>query len=209
MLTTLLTDMEPAMTLDELLLDVRACTHCQEHLPLGPKPILKLHEHVPLLLASQAPGTKAHQSGIPWDDLSGIRLREWLGMEDDFFFDRRNVGILPMGFCYPGKGGRGDLPPRPECASLWHQRILAKLTHVRLILTIGQYAQKYYLGKKRKRNLTETVRNWKEYYEENNIIPLPHPSPINIMWRRKNPWFESEVIPEVRQKVWEVFIEET
>lgn len=195
-------------TLAQLLTDIRSCRHCEEHLPLGPNPVIKVQEKVPLLLASQAPGTKVHESGIPWDDLSGRRLREWLGMEDAFFYDAKNVGVLPMGFCYPGKGVRGDLPPRPECATLWHKRVLSKLTHVKLTLTIGLHAQKYYLGRKRKKTLAETVKHWREYYERDRIIPLPHPSPRNIMWRRKNAWFEAEVVPAMRAKVWEVFREE-
>lgn len=187
--------------LQSLLTEIRACTYCAENLPLGPRPILSAGKDARILLVGQAPGTRVHATGIPWNDPSGIRLREWLDMEDEIFYDENRLAIVPMGFCYPGKGERGDLPPRPECAELWQEKLRAALPNIRLTLTIGQYAIKYYLGKKRKKTLTETVRHWYEY-EDMGVIPLVHPSPRNIMWRRKNPWFESEIIPQIRQKVW-------
>ena len=194
-------------TLAELLKEIRACRYCEQYLPLGPNPILKVHEESRILIVGQAPGTKVHKTGIPWNDPSGVRLREWLQMEPDFFYDETKVGILPMGFCYPGKGERGDLPPRPECAELWQDRVHGHLKKVKLILAVGQYAQKHYLGKKRKKTMTETVRYWREYLPD-RILAMPHPSPRNIMWRRKNPWFEAEVVPAMRQKIWDVFMEE-
>ncbi len=187
--------------LQSLLTEIRVCTYCAENLPLGPRPILSAGKEARILLVGQAPGTRVHATGIPWNDPSGIRLREWLDMEDEIFYDENRLAIVPMGFCYPGKGERGDLPPRPECAELWQEKLRAALPNIRLILTIGQYAIKYYLGKKRKKTLTETVKHWYEY-EDLGVIPLVHPSPRNIMWRRKNPWFESEIIPQIRQKVW-------
>lgn len=187
--------------LQSLLTEIRACTNCAENLPLGPRPILSAGKEARILLVGQAPGTRVHATGIPWNDPSGIRLREWLDMEDEIFYDENRLAIVPMGFCYPGKGERGDLPPRAECAELWQEKLRASLPNIRLTLTIGQYAIKYYLGKKRKKTLTETVKHWYEY-EDLGVIPLVHPSPRNIMWRRKNPWFESEIIPQIRQKVW-------
>jgi uracil-DNA glycosylase len=157
-----------------------------------------------LLLAGQAPGTKVHASGIPWNDPSGNRLREWLDMDRDFFYDPNHIAIVPMGFCYPGKGERGDLPPRPECAELWQEKLLAQLPNLRLTLAIGQYAIQHHLGKAKKKTLTETVKHWESYLPM-GIIPLVHPSPRNLMWQRKNPWFEAEVVPAIRRKVWEIF----
>ncbi|RMG30966.1 MAG: uracil-DNA glycosylase family protein [Bacteroidetes bacterium] len=189
-------------SLQQLLREIRACRHCEAHLPLGPRPVLAAAESARIMIVGQAPGTKVHATGIPWNDPSGIRLRQWLDMEPEVFYDEHKVAIIPMGFCYPGKGERGDLPPRPECAALWQEKLRSKLPDVRLILAIGQYAQRYYLGRSRKKSLAETVRHWESYLPQ-GIIPLPHPSPRNIMWRRKNPWFEAEVVPAVRRKVWE------
>lgn len=189
--------------LDALLQEIRACRYCEAHLPLGPRPVLSAGATARILIAGQAPGTRVHQTGIPWNDPSGDRLRSWLDMEKPFFYDPRHIAIVPMGFCYPGKGERGDLPPRPECATLWQEKLLALLPHIQLILAVGQYAIRYHLGKNRKKTLTETVRHW-EQYQEAGIFPLPHPSPRNIMWRRKNPWFETEVVPALSKSVWEV-----
>lgn len=189
-------------SLDQLLTEIRSCRFCEANLPLGPRPVLSATLQSTILLAGQAPGTKVHATGIPWNDPSGDRLRDWLQMDREFFYDERHIAIVPMGFCYPGKGERGDLPPRPECAELWHEKLLKQLDNIKLTLAIGQYAIGYYLGKRKKKTLTETVKHWQEYLDE-GIIPLPHPSPRNIMWRRKNPWFESSVVPGVRQKVWE------
>ncbi|MCI4669734.1 MAG: uracil-DNA glycosylase family protein [Bacteroidia bacterium] len=189
--------------LQELLSEIRACRNCEEFLPLGPRPILSAFTESKIIIAGQAPGTKVHASGIPWDDPSGDRLRDWLMMDREFFYHSPQIAIIPMGFCYPGKGERGDLPPRPECAELWQEKLLSLLPNVKLTLTIGQYAIKYHLGKKRKKNLTETVKHWREYLTD-GYIPFVHPSPRNIMWRRKNPWFEENVIPEIREEVWKI-----
>jgi len=187
--------------LSELLTEIRACRYCEEFLPLGPRPILSAASSASIIIAGQAPGTRVHETGIPWNDPSGDRLRQWLDLDKDTFYDEGKIAIIPMGFCYPGKGSRGDLPPRPECAVLWQDKLLALLPNVKLTLTIGQYAIKYHLGKERKKTLTETVRHWKSYRPK-GYIPLVHPSPRNIMWQRKNPWFEESVVPEIREEVW-------
>jgi uracil-DNA glycosylase len=189
-------------SLNQLLSEIRACRFCEANLPLGPRPVLSAGSSAKIIIAGQAPGTKVHASGIPWDDASGRRLRGWLDMEPEIFYDEQQIAIIPMGFCYPGKGERGDLPPRPECAELWQAKLLRHLPNARLTLTIGQYAIKYHLGRARKKTLTETVRNWREYLPQ-GIIPLVHPSPRNLMWQRRNPWFEAEVIPQIRAEVWE------
>lgn len=188
-------------TLDTLLQQIRACRLCEEHLPLGPRPVLSASGSATLLVVGQAPGTKVHASGIPWDDQSGKRLRHWLGLTPDTFYDVQQVAIVPMGFCYPGKGKTGDLPPRPECRHHWHQRLLALLPHIKLTLLIGKHAQDYFLGASAKPTLTETVRSWHEYLPA--YMPMPHPSPLNQFWLRRNPWFEAEAIPYVRQLVQE------
>jgi uracil-DNA glycosylase len=186
--------------LDTLLDEVRACTLCAEHLPLGPRPVLRAASSARVMVIGQAPGTKVHATGIPWNDPSGDRLREWLALDHDTFYDERRVAIVPMGFCYPGRNERGgDLPPRPECAPTWHERIRSHLPKIELTLLIGQYAQHFYLGKRKKKTLTETVRTWREYGPD--FIPTPHPSFRNNLWLRKNPWFESEVVPELRARV--------
>jgi uracil-DNA glycosylase len=186
-------------TLDRLLTDIRACRLCEAHLPLGPRPVLRASATSRLLIVGQAPGTKVHASGIPWDDASGKRLREWLDMDADAFYDDAKIAIVPMGFCYPGKSASGDAPPRPECRATWHPRLLPMLKHVRLTLLIGQYSQDYVLGKRRKASLTETVAAWREYAPEH--VPLPHPSPRNIGWFKANPWFETDVLPALRERV--------
>lgn len=188
--------------LEALLTEIRQCRYCEAHLPLGPRPVLSAAKEARILLAGQAPGTKVHASGIPWDDKSGERLRAWLDMEPEVFYDPKILAIVPMGFCYPGKGERGDLPPRPECAELWQEKLLTQLPNIKITLAIGQYAIKHHLGKSRKKTLTETVKHWREYLPQ-GIIPLVHPSPRNIMWRRRNPWFEAEVIPQIRQEIWQ------
>ncbi len=189
--------------LKALLTDIRACRYCEADLPLGPRPVLSAAYDAKILLVGQAPGTKVHATGIPWNDPSGVRLRAWLDMEPEIFYDKHKIAIVPMGFCYPGKGKRGDLPPRPECTALWQAQLKAQLPSIQVIITIGMYAQKYYLGKKRKKTLTETVKHWREYLTD-GIIPLVHPSPRNMMWQRRNPWFEDELVPAMRLKVWEV-----
>lgn len=189
--------------LDALLTDIRACRLCEAHLPLGPRPVLRASATSRLLIVGQAPGTKVHASGIPWDDASGKRLREWLGMDTDTFYDASKIAIVPMGFCYPGKAGAGDAPPRPECRATWHPRLLPMLKNVKLTLLLGQYAQAYFLGGRRKVSLTETVAAWREYIPAH--LPLPHPSPRNIGWFKANPWFERDVVPMLRERVRKVF----
>src|SRR5690606_17248893 len=164
-------------SMDSLLSEIRKCTACKDFLPLGPRPVLRAHPDAKILVVGQAPGIKVHNTGIPWNDPSGDRLRDWLQITREEFYDEMKFAIVPMGFCYPGKGKSGDLPPRPECAPMWHDRILSHLPEIQLTLLIGQYAQAYYLGEKRRKTLTETVVNYKEYLP--GYFPLPHPSPRN------------------------------
>jgi uracil-DNA glycosylase len=185
-----------AMAMPQLLREVRACRVCEKHLPLGPKPVLRAHPDARLLIVGQAPGTRVHATGVPWNDPSGDRLRQWLGVDRDTFYDECRVAIIPMGFCYPGRGRSGDLPPRPECAELWHGRLLGEIPRLRLKLLVGQYAQAHYLGQRRKKTLAATVQACREYLPE--LFPLPHPSPRNILWLKRNPWFEAEVVPLLR-----------
>ena len=187
------------LSLGKLLTEVRGCTICSEHLPLGPRPVLRAHRDSRILIIGQAPGTRVHESGIPWDDPSGERLRDWLGIDREQFYDERKIAIVPMGFCYPGKGRSGDLPPRPECATTWHDELLERMPQIELTLLLGQYALAHYLGEARKKNLTETVRNWKQYRPD--CLALPHPSPRNNIWLKKNAWFEDEVVPYLRRRV--------
>ncbi len=195
--------MQERLPLDALLAEIRACRLCAAQLPLGPRPVLRASAASRLLIVGQAPGTKVHASGIPWDDASGKRLREWLGMDAGTFYDASRIAIVPMGFCYPGKSGSGDAPPRPECRATWHPRLLPLLSNVQLTLPIGQYAQGYCLGARRKATLTDTVRAWRDYMPE--YLPLPHPSPRNIAWFKANPWFERDVVPALRERVRELF----
>jgi len=185
--------------LEDLLQQIRACRICEEHLILGPRPVLRASETARLLIVGQAPGTKVHASGKPWDDQSGKRLRNWMGIEPEVFYDESKVAIVPMGFCYPGKGKSGDLPPRPECAAHWHQDLLALLPNIELTLLVGKYAQDYFLGANAKPTLTETVTNWREYLPK--YMPMPHPSPRNQFWVKHNPWFEQEAVPVLRETV--------
>ena len=188
------------MSLLELFTEIHACKVCVAHLPLGIRPIVRGRPSAKLLIIGQAPGTKVHASGVPWDDESGKRLRCWLGLMAEQFYDEDKVAIVPMGFCYPGKGKSGDLPPRSECAPLWHDRVLQLLPEIRLTILIGQYAQARYLRESRKKNLTETVKAWREY-EDEGYLPIVHPSPRNGIWLRKNSWFENDVVPLLQQKV--------
>lgn len=149
-----------------------------------------------ILIVGQAPGIKVHQTGIPWNDESGVRLREWLGLTTKEFYDERLVAILPIGFCYPGKGERGDLPPRKECFPLWHHQFLEEMPEIQITVLLGQYAQNKYLGKQRKSSLTETVRCWRQYLPK--YLPLPHPSPLNNIWIAKNPWFQKD-LPAIKK----------
>ncbi|MDE2249401.1 MAG: uracil-DNA glycosylase family protein [Pseudomonadota bacterium] len=182
------------------LAEIRACRLCEAHLPLGPRPVLQASATSRLLIVSQAPGRKVHDSGIPFNDVSGQRLREWLGLDRDTFYDAGRVAIVPMGFCFPGTGRGGDLPPRPECAPTWQPRLLPLLAQVRLTLLIGQYAQAGLLGAARAATLTDTVRAWRTHLAH-GLLPLPHPSPRNQLWPKRNPWFEQELLPVLRERV--------
>lgn len=187
-----------AETLESLLAEVRACRQCATCLPHGPRPVVRASATARVLIVGQAPGRRVHESGIPWNDPSGDLLRTWLGIDRDRFYDERLIAIVPIGLCYPGTGKSGDLPPRPECAPLWQPRIRAHLGNVRLILLIGAYAQAFYLGRLRKRSLTDTVLAFRELPQP--YFPLPHPSPRNRQWLRDRPWFEREVVPEMRAR---------
>ena len=187
--------------LDALLERVRACTLCAAHLPLGPRPVLQAHGAARILIASQAPGRKVHASGIPFDDASGERLRTWMGVTSATFYDSSQVAIVPMGFCYPGKGRSGDLPPRPECAPAWRLPLLDRLPSLRLTLVLGQHALAWHLPNQRA-SLTQTVREWRNHLPA--VLALPHPSPRNNGWLRHNPWFEDELLPELRERVAQV-----
>lgn len=190
-----------AAQLQSLLNEVRACTLCQGSIP-EPNPVLRAHQAARLLVIGQAPGTRVHTSGIPWHDASGTRLRQWLALSDADFYDTSKVAIIPMGFCYPGKGKSGDLPPRPECAQTWHARLLRQLPNIECTLLIGQYAQRYYLPATRL-PLTERVRNWRHYTPD--YFVLPHPSPRNQLWLRRNPWFENELVPQLQARIQTIF----
>lgn len=187
-------------SLRTLLKEIRDCRLCEDHLPLGPRPVLQANSQAKILIAGQAPGRKVHETGIPFNDPSGDRLRDWMGIDEKTFYNASKVAILPMGFCFPGTGTSGDLPPRPECAEAWRETLLSSLPRVRLTLLIGQYAQKYHLGGARKKTLTETVKAWRDYWKD-GMIPLPHPSPRNNIWLRKNEWFDKDVLPTLRSKV--------
>ena len=197
--------MSEAERMDRLLGEIHACRICEAHLPHGPRPVLQASATSRLLVVSQAPGRKVHDSRIPFNDVSGERLREWLGIDRDTFYDASRVAIVPMGFCFPGSGRGGDLPPRPECAPAWHPRLLPLLTQVRLTLAIGQYAQAGLLGATRASTLTDTVRAWRTHLAR-GVLPLPHPSPRNRPWVMHNPWFEAELLPVLRQRVADVLV---
>ena len=184
--------------LAQLLAEVRDCTHCAAQLPQPPRPVLQAGRGARILIAGQAPGRKVQDSGVPFDDASGERLRAWLGVSSAQFYDPEQIAILPMGFYYPGKGKSGDLPPRPECAPLWRARLLAQLPNLGLTVVIGQYALAWHLPDV-KASLTETVRNWRQHWP--GVLPLPHPSPRNNIWLKKNPWFEGELLPPLRARV--------
>lgn len=186
------------LVLTDLLAEIRACRHCEAQLPLGPNPVVRANASARLLIVGQAPGTKVHASGVPWDDPSGERLRHWLQLERDDFYDESLIAIVPMGFCYPGRGKSGDLPPTPDCAPLWHEALLQRLPAVELVLLVGSYAQNYYLGRS-KETMTERVRRWRDFGPR--FFPMPHPSPRNNLWLRRNPWFEQEAVPELRRRV--------
>lgn len=179
---------------------IRACTLCAPHLPLGPRPVLRASPSARLLIVGQAPGTRVHETGIPWNDRSGDRLRHWLDLDPEHFYDDSRVAIVPTGLCYPGRDPKGgDLPPRPECAPLWHPVILPLLTRVELVLAVGSYAQAVLLGDARHATMTGTVAGWRAYAPR--LVPLPHPSWRTTAWERKNPWFTAELLPQLRQRV--------
>jgi uracil-DNA glycosylase len=187
-------------TYKRLIAEVRACQICAGDLPLGPRPIVRGNACAKILIIGQAPGTRVHETGEPWDDKSGERLRNWMNLSSDAFYDENKIAIMPMGFCYPGRASSGgDLPPRPECAPQWHSRIRTQLNQIKLTLLVGSYAQKHYLGKKMAKTMTETIRLWKDFSPD--IIPTPHPSWRTTFWLKKNLWFEDEVLPDLRARV--------
>ena len=186
-------------SLATLLASVRACRVCHAHLPLGPRPVLRVSETARILVVGQAPGARVHATGIPWNDPSGDRLRAWMGMSKDVFHDEARIAIVPMGFCYPGRGNGGDLPPRRECAALWLDQVLARMPRIALTLLVGRYAQRHFLSDRCKPTLTETVRGWRQYAP--GYIPLPHPSPRNQPWFKRHAWFEAELVPMLRSRI--------
>lgn len=190
--------MAPTSSLTSLLTQIRACTLCASHLPLGPRPVLQMHASARLLIASQAPGRKVHETGVPFNDASGERLRAWLGISREVFYDVRQVAIVPMGFCFPGTGKAGDLPPRPECAPAWREPLLARLKKLELTIIIGRYAQAWHLPAQGA-SLTESVQAWQANWP--HTVVLPHPSPRNNLWLKRNPWFERDLLPVVRSRV--------
>jgi len=180
-----------------LLRQIANCTLCAAHLPHAPRPVLTAGKHSRIVIIGQAPGRRVHESGVPWQDQSGNNLRAWLGVDEKAFYNPRLFALIPMGFCYPGKGKSGDLPPRPECAPRWHPALLAGMDSVGLTLLVGQYSQAHYLGDCAGENLTETVRHFRNYLPK--CLPLPHPSPRNGIWQRRNPWFERDLLPVLKE----------
>ena len=191
-------DLLDQLTFAELVARVRACTLCADVLPEGPRPVVQLSESARILIVGQAPGRKVHKTGLPFNDPSGDRLRDWMGIDRETFYDERELAILPMGFCYPGTGKSGDLPPRAECADTWREALLTRLPNIELTLMIGQYAQSWHLPDGRKK-VTANVEHWRDYWPK--ALPMPHPSPRNNLWLRRNPWFEQEVIPALQARV--------
>ncbi|WP_024599447.1 uracil-DNA glycosylase family protein [Pseudoalteromonas sp. TAE56] len=187
------------MNSHQLIGQVSKCVICEAHLPLGARPVIQFNPNARILIAGQAPGVKVHETGVPFNDASGNRLREWLGLTRDEFYDANNIAILPMGFCYPGRGKSGDLPPRKECAPAWREQLLAALPNIELTIVLGKYAQAYHLPETKKMPLTELVKSWREYWP--NYLVLPHPSPRNNIWLKKNPWFEQDVLPELDKRI--------
>jgi uracil-DNA glycosylase len=191
---------DPQVALDRVLAEARACTFCAAHLPLGPRPVLRGRASARLLIISQAPGTRVHETGLSFNDRSGDRLREWLGIDRETFYDESRVAILPMGMCYPGRDGPGgDLPPRPECAPRWHDRVLPHWPQVSLRLLVGSYAIRHYLPETVRRSMTDVVAAWRNHLPA--VLPLPHPSWRTTAWEKRNPWFEAELLPEARRRV--------
>jgi len=187
-----------------LLKEVRDCNICTNYLPFSPRPILQLHTSARILIVGQAPGRKVHESGIPFADMSGDRLRQWLGISAEVFYDPHTIAILPMGLCFPGTGNTGDLPPRPECAPAWREKLMKPLKNLKLTLVIGKYAQAYYFPDSHK-SVTNTVQSWRKHWPD--LVPLPHPSPRNNLWFRRNAWFEAELLPLLRNRIDEVLEE--
>jgi len=187
-------------TFGDLLAEVRACAVCAPHLPLGPRPVLRGRPSARLLVVSQAPGVQVHETGVSFDDRSGDRLRDWLGLDRETFYDESRVAVMPIGLCYPGRNAKGaDLPPRRECAPLWHKRLRAAFPAIELTLLVGTYAIEYYLPRPRRCSMTETVARWREFLPK--YFVLPHPSWHTIRWQRDNPWFEDEALPELRTRI--------
>ncbi|ATZ73312.1 uracil-DNA glycosylase [Idiomarina sp. X4] len=184
-----------------LLTEVRQCTLCEPELPMGARPVVQLHPNAKILVAGQAPGRRVHGSGKPFYDPSGDRLRQWMGIDKSTFYDAEKLAIIPMGLCYPGTGKSGDLPPRPECAPAWRHKLLEQLPNLELTLAIGQYAQSWHIDEP-KQTLTERVKNWEHYWPD--VLPLPHPSPRNNLWLKRNPWFEDAVIPTLQKRIAEL-----
>ncbi|MEP3245716.1 MAG: uracil-DNA glycosylase family protein [Sneathiella sp.] len=186
-------------TLSSLLSEIRSCTLCESQLDAGVRPVVQAASSARVLVVGQAPGRRVHETGIPFNDPSGDRLRDWMGINRETFYNEDKVGIIPMGFCYPGTGKSGDFPPRPECAEAWRARLMKQMTNVELTLIIGQYAMDWHLGKTRKKTVTETVKAWQEYWPESLV--LPHPSPRNNIWLKRNAWFENDILPVLKKAV--------
>jgi uracil-DNA glycosylase len=191
-------------SLESLLSEIDSCRICAADLPLGPRPVLQCSVDARILIAGQAPGSRVHASGVPFDDPSGERLRQWMGIDRETFYDAGRIAILPMGFCYPGSGSSGDLPPRPECAAHWREALLSHMQQLELVLVLGQYAQRYHLSAKFA-SLTELVRSWRDYWP--GMLPLPHPSPRNNRWLSRNPWFAAEILPVLQTRIKQILDE--
>ena len=185
-----------------LLADVRACHLCAAHLPLGPRPVFQLHPAARILIVGQAPGRKAHETGLPFDDLSGDRLRGWLGVSRETFYDETKIALLPMGFCFPGTGKGGDLPPRPECAATWRKPLLNLLDKVELTIVLGRYAVDWHLPDEAGKPLADVVQGWQARWP--GLLALPHPSPRNIAWFKRHAWIETEIVPALQNRVREL-----
>ena len=185
--------------LQSLINQIKACDICADYLPRGPRPVFQCDPGAKILVAAQAPGWRVHETGLPFNDPSGDRLRDWMGIDRDTFYNPKKLAIIPMGFCYPGTGKSGDLPPRSECAQTWRAPLLGLLLNIELTLVMGQYAQAWHLKGRQQRNLTATVKAWRAYWPD--ILPLPHPSPRNNLWLKKNPWFDKELVPLIKQRV--------
>jgi uracil-DNA glycosylase len=183
----------------ELLEEVRACTLCADHLPLGPRPVFQADPRAKILVVGQAPGTAVHETGIPFNDPSGDRLRDWMGIGRDVFYDPSQIALVPMGFCYPGRGRGGDLPPRPECAATWRAPLLAHLNRIELTIVVGRYAIDWHLEPSKRLTLAEIVRHWRDHWPQ--LMPLPHPSPRNTLWLKNNPWVETQLVPALRDRI--------